>query len=52
MNTGTGTNEGIYKVSFADKTEVCFITPGGEISGLSHGDRKFNLIGKCKFRLI
>jgi hypothetical protein len=37
MNSGCGTNEGIYRVTFDDGTEVCFMTPGGEISGLTFG---------------
>ena len=28
--------------------EACYITPGGEVSGLAYGDRKFNMAGKCK----
>lgn len=48
MNSGTGTNDGIYRVRFVDGMEVCFISPGGEVSGLTAGDRKFNLVGKCK----
>lgn len=52
VNTGTGTNDGIYKVKFADNNEVCFITAGGEVSGLAHGDRKFNIVGKCTFPSI
>jgi hypothetical protein len=49
VNSGTGTNDGIYRVRFPDHTEVCFMTPGGEVSGLAHGDRKFNFVGKCSF---
>lgn len=37
MNSGCGTNDGIYKVLFDDGTEICFMTPGGEISGLTFG---------------
>jgi hypothetical protein len=29
MNSGCGTNEGIYKILFDDGVEICFITPGG-----------------------
>ena len=47
MNSGTGYNDGIYRVTFDDGLQICFITPGGEISGLTTGDRKFNLTGKC-----
>jgi hypothetical protein len=48
MNSGTGTNDGIYRIRFTDGMEICFISPGGEVSGLTAGDRKFNLVGKCK----
>jgi hypothetical protein len=48
VNSGTGTNDGVYRVRFDDEMEVCFITPGGEVSGLAHGERKFNFVGKCK----
>ena len=46
MNSGTGLNDGIYRVRFKDGMEVCYVTPGGEISGLTRGDRKFCLQGK------
>lgn len=49
VNSGTGTNDGVYRVRFPDHTEVCFMTPGGEVSGLAHGDRKFNFVGKCNY---
>lgn len=49
MNSGTGTNDGIYRVKFDDDVEICFITPGGEVSGLTAGDRRFNIVGKCTF---
>jgi hypothetical protein len=47
MNSGCGTTDGVYKIEFDDGSDLCFITPGGEISGLTYGDRKFNLVGKC-----
>lgn len=46
MNSGCGTNDGIFKVKFDDGMEICYITPGGEVSGLTYGDRKFNIVGK------
>lgn len=49
MNSGTGTNDGVYRVKFDDDMEICFITPGGEVSGLTAGDRRFNIVGKCTF---
>ena len=52
MNSGSGVNEGLYKVLFGDGTEIFFTSPESEISGLSYGDRKFNLIGKCIFFFI
>ena len=52
VNSGTGFNEGIYRVKFHDGMEICFMTPGGEIGGLATGDRKFNLSGKCTYYLI
>ena len=52
MNSGSGVNEGLYKVLFEDGTEIFFTSPESEISGLSYGDRKFNLIGKCNFFLM
>jgi len=32
--------------------EICYITPGGEVSGLTYGDRKFNMVGKGNILLI
>ena len=52
MNSGTGSNEGIYRVKFEDNDEICFMSPGGEVSGLTAGDRRFNLVGKCTCALI
>ena len=46
MNSGCGTNEGIFRVAYDDGLEICYTSPGGEISGLTYGDRKFNLVGK------
>ena len=48
MNSGTGTNDGVYRITYDDGMETCFITPGGQIAGLTYGDRKFNMVGKCK----
>jgi len=47
MNSGCGLTDGVYRIEFDDGTDICFITPGGEVSGLTYGDRKFNLVGKC-----
>ena len=29
MNSGTGTNDGVYRITYDDGMETCFITPGG-----------------------
>ncbi len=31
---------------------MCFLLPGGEVSGLTYGDRKFNMVGKGNYTLI
>ena len=52
MNSGCGTNDGIFRIKFDDGMEGCYITPGGEVSGLTYGDRKFNMVGKGIFLII
>ena len=47
MNSGCGITDGVYRILTDDGADFNFITPGGEISGLTFGDRKFNLVGKC-----
>ena len=47
MNSGCGYNDGIFNVDFDDGVRISYITPGGEVSGLTYGDRKFNMVGKC-----
>lgn len=47
MNSGCGTNDGIFRIQFDDGLIGCYVTPGGEVSGLTYGDRKFNMVGKC-----
>lgn len=47
MNSGCGITDGVYRIMTDDGADFNFITPGGEISGLTFGDRKFNLVGKC-----
>ena len=37
VNSGTGTNDGVYRVRFLDGTEICFMAPGGELAGLTYG---------------
>ena len=29
MNSGCGTNDGVFKIKFDDGMEVCYMTPGG-----------------------
>lgn len=29
MNSGCGTNEGVFRIKFEDGMEACYITPGG-----------------------
>jgi len=46
INSGTGSNSGVYRIKYNDGEEICYICPSGEVSGLAYGDRKFNMIGK------
>lgn len=46
MNSGKGTNEGIFRVNFNDGTKICYCSAGGEVTGVTYGDRKFNVQGK------
>jgi hypothetical protein len=52
MNGGSGINDGVFLVKFADGMQVCYTTPSGEISGLVYGDRRFNISGKCTCWII
>ena len=57
MNSGCGSNEGVTRVEFFNSkgkitNTIYFCGPGGEVSGLAYGDRKFNIVGKCIFLLI
>ena len=49
MNSGCGINDGDFVVEFENGTIIKFRTPGGEVSGLTFGDRKLNLLGKGFF---
>lgn len=49
LNSGTGINDGIYRVQFDDGVEICFVSPGGEVGGLTSGNRTFNLVGKSYY---
>lgn len=48
MNSGVGYNSGECVVVFDDDPtyKIFARSPGGEIQGLTYGDRKFNLSGK------
>ena len=46
INSGCGINDGDFVIEFQNGTIVKFRTPGGQISGLTFGDRKLNLDGK------
>lgn len=48
LNSGTGYNAGDNVVKFDNGTEIRFRTPGGEITGLTFGERKLTLSNKCK----
>jgi len=37
INGGTGCNEGIFTVTFANGRKFYFTTPPGELSGLTYG---------------
>lgn len=51
MNSATGTNEGVFKITFNDGTKICYSSAGGQVSGLTYGDRKFNVQGKGNYEL-
>jgi hypothetical protein len=47
INSGTGTNYGEYIVEFDDtKQKIHFMSPGGEVTGVTYGNRTFNFTGK------
>ena len=52
MNSGCGINEGYVKVLFDDGLEYWYTSPGGELSGLTFGERRFNIVGKCNIKFI
>lgn len=56
INSGTGNNEGVFKVAFDNGNIIYYTTPCGCLSGLTYGERKLNMVGKCKnicyFRLL
>lgn len=46
INSGKGTNEGIFTVKFDNGHTYHFTTAAGEVSGLTYGERKLLLDGK------
>lgn len=52
INSGTGNNEGIFKVQFDNGNNFYFTTAAGCLTGLTYGDRKLNLVGKSTFLII
>lgn len=46
MNSGKGTNDGIFRINFNDGSRICYCSAGGEVTGVMYGDRKFNVQGK------
>ncbi len=52
INSGTGSNSGVYRVKYENGEEICYVCPSGEVSGLAYGDRKFNMVGKGTFIVI
>lgn len=54
MNSGVGSNDGEYVIEFDNwpRNKIRMRSPGGEIQGLSYGERKFLLTGKSKSLLI
>lgn len=49
INSGTGNNEGIFKIEFENGNTFYYTTPVGCLSGLTYGDRKLNMVGKSKY---
>ncbi len=52
INSGTGTNEGIFTVEFDNGRKFHYTTAGGEISGLTYGERRLLLVGKSRYFLL
>lgn len=52
INSGTGVNEGVFKIQFDNGNTFYATTPPGCLTGLTYGDRKLNLVGKCNFTII
>ena len=49
INSGCGTNDGDFVIEFEGGNTYKYRTVGGEISGITFGDRKLNLVGKGYF---
>lgn len=52
INSGTGGNEGIFMVEFDSGRKFYYTTAGGEISGLTYGERRLLLVGKSMLFLL
>lgn len=52
INSGTGGNEGIFTVEFDNGRKFHYTTAPGELSGLTYGERKLLLVGKCNLFFI
>ena len=52
INSGTGNNEGVFKVQFDNGNVFYYTTPAGCLTGLTYGERKLNMVGKCNCLLI
>lgn len=52
INSGTGNNDGIFKVQFDNGNTFYYTTPAGCLSGLTYGERRLNLVGKCNNLII
>ena len=52
INSGRGNNEGIFKIEFDNGNTCYYTTAAGELTGLTYGNRKLNLVGKSKNNFI
>jgi|JI9StandDraft_1071089.scaffolds.fasta_scaffold585986_2 hypothetical protein len=47
LNTCVGNQTGLCHIRFANGDHFEYMVPGGEVSGLVYGDRKFKLTNKA-----
>jgi len=52
INSGTGINEGIFTVKFENGRKFHFMTPPGELCGLTYGERKLTFVRECNIFII